>query len=269
MLDANEGREACLAVVEPEAVEVVAIFESRFFASATAPVAPVLVAVRVVPAGPVLVGLVELVDLARVGVDFGAAVLLVEEAGFRAAAVVDAVVPTALALPGDEVVLGAVEVRRAVLDALEAGVRFFSSSDTDGWLRCDVVEADVGGRLATVEPGGGRVGGLLSPPPVRVAELASVGLVPVVPAVAVPRRAGTADVVGARFVALVLEGEGFEGEGFEGGGFEGDDFVGEGFEALVGAAGSGAGAGASSRWMTSEATVSDMLGYASIRVQVL
>lgn len=112
--------------------------DNRFFASATAPVAPVpdLTVERVVLADPALV---ELVVFPREGVAFGAAVLLeVEEAGFRAAAVVVAVVPTArfsVALPGDETVLGVVEVRRAAPVTLEVAVRFLSSSDTDGWLR--------------------------------------------------------------------------------------------------------------------------------------
>lgn len=233
--------------------------ESRFLASATGPVAPVLVAVRVVP---VEVALVELVDFPRAAVDLG---VLVEEAGFRAAAVVDAVVPTALfsvALPGDAALPGVVEVRRAVPDTLEVNVRFLSSSDTDGRVRCEAVdEVAVAGRLATVEPAGGRVGGLLNPPVEVVvrADEPAVGFVPAVPEVAAVRRAVADDVVGVRLVALgdlvVLVAAADFGEGEAAAGFGAGEVV-AGF-------GAGAGAAASSGWTTSKPSASDMLGYTS------
>jgi hypothetical protein len=66
----------------------------------------------------------------------GDEVLALAPAGLRAAAVVEAVPLVALrsvVLLGDDVVLlGRVEVRRAVVEDVE---RFFSSSETDGWLR--------------------------------------------------------------------------------------------------------------------------------------
>lgn len=128
----------------------------------------------------------------------------------------------------------------------------------------------VAGRLVTVEPGGGRVGGLLNPPvaaAVRVEELAR-GFVPaVLAAVATPRRAAVVDEIGTRLVALELAGD-LAVEG---------DFAAEGdlavtgvfaatgdFATLVVAAGWGAaaGAGASSRWTASDVSTSDMLGNA-------
>ena len=125
-LEAIEARGA-LVVVELGPWAVVVAVDKRFLASATAPVAAGLVTVRVV-------GAVELVALGTGG--FGEAVLAVALVGFRAAAVVEAVPPVALlsvALLGDAVVLpGRVEVRRAVVEDV---ARFFSSSETDGWLR--------------------------------------------------------------------------------------------------------------------------------------
>jgi hypothetical protein len=191
--------------------------------------------------------LTELAFLASTG--FGEE-LLVAPAGFRAAAVVEAVLPTALfsaALIGDDVVLlGAADVRRVVVEVVE--LRFFSSSETDGWLRCEMVDADVGGRLAAVvtEPEGGRVGGLLRPVadvPVREAELA-VGFVAEPPEAGTPRRAGAEVVAAAGFFAAVeLVG------------------VGIGFEELDSAA--GAVAGASLGCTASRLSVSDMLGDAA------
>ena len=172
---------------------------------------------------------------------FGDEVLVVAPAGLRAAAVVEAVLPVALrsaALFGGEVVLlDRVDVRRAIVVGVE---RFFSSSEAEGWLRCDAVEEDVVGRLAAVdiEPGGGRVGGLLSPPAegaVREAELA-VGFVAALPVVGAPRRAGTEVEVGAFFAAVEL--------------------VAAGFGELDSAAGSGA--GASVCCTTSKPSASDM-----------
>lgn len=100
-----------------------------------------------------------------------------------------------------------VEVRRAAVLRVE-DLRF-SSSDAEGWDLC--AEAAVAGLLATVEPAGGRVGGLVKPPlaaaPVRVAELA-VGLVrleEVVPG----RRAAGAPTVEVLFAAVVVPA-GFE-----------------------------------------------------------
>lgn len=172
---------------------------------------------------------------------FGDAVLAVAPAGFRAAAVVEAVPLVVLALLGEEVaLLGRVEVRRAVVEDVE---RFFSSSDMDGWLRWEVVEADVGGRFVAVdtEPGGGRVGGLLNPPAVVVVrddELA-VGFVAAFAVLVTPRRAGTeAVVVGlVAVVELVVVGL-----------------------AEVGAGAGSDDAGASVGCTTSKPSASDMLG---------
>jgi hypothetical protein len=185
---------------------VVVAVDKRFLASATAPVAAGLVTVRVVGAVALEPVLKELVVFGTVGL--GDAVL-VTPAGFRAAAVVEAVPLVALfsiALLGEEVVLlGKVEVRRAVVEDV---ARFFSSSETDGWLRCEVVDADVGGRFVAVEtePGGGRVGGLLSPPAlvaVREAELA-VGFVAALAEPTTPRRTGAEVVVEGLFAVAEL-----------------------------------------------------------------
>jgi hypothetical protein len=216
--------------------------DRRFLASATAPVAADFT-VRAADAALFDPALTELVALARAG--FGDAVLLEEApAGFRAAAVVDAVVPTALfsaALLGEDVVLldGAAEVRRAVVEDVEE--RFFSSSETEGWLRCEVVDAEVGGRLVTVEtePGGGRVGSLFRPPAegaVREDELA-VGFGAALPGGGTLRRAGAEPVAGGFFAVAV------------------GDF---GLDELGAAAGSDV--GASVCCTTSKPSVSDMLG---------
>jgi hypothetical protein len=236
VLDAREARGA-LVVVElgPWALAD----DRRFLASATAPVPAGFETVRVTGAAVLDPALAELVVLATAG--FGDEVLAPAPAGLRAAAVVEAVLPTALfseALLGDEVaLLGTADVRRAVVEDVE--VRFFSSSETDGWLRCDIVDADVGGRLAAVEtePGGGRVGGLLRPlagVAFREAALA-VGFVAAPPAVGT-RRAGADVVAGAFFGAVEL--------------------VGAGLAELDSAAGSGAGA---SVCCTTSKSASDMI----------
>ena len=187
-------RAAGFDAAEPGVPALPAIDESLFLASATAPV----------PAG--LAGAAATLDPAAevddadgaasrevddvVAADLGVPVVLVDVAGFRAAAVVEAVLDVGLAagaLPGDDTLPeGATEVRLAVVDVAEAPDRFFSSSDTEGCDLCEAaVDEDVVGRLAaTVDPAGGRVGGLLSPPAAERAAEAAAGLVagpPVMP----------------------------------------------------------------------------------------
>ena len=180
----------------------------------------VVVAAR---AAGVEVAVADVGDLIAVPAGLDEAVV-VAVAGFRAAAVVEERVEIlALGFPGEAVgPLGAVDVRRAAVD--DVAVRFFSSSETDGWERCEVVEVDVTGRLALAVVVTGRVGGLLRPPVVvLVREVAvAVGLVVVVVVPVVPGRraaaegavdevflaaAELADVFGAGDAVLVLVGE--------------------------------------------------------------
>lgn len=176
--------------------------------------------------------------------------------GFLAAAVVAAVV-LGLGLLGE---LGtpptAVEVRREVPVAADTGVRFFSSSETEGRERCETVEAAVDGRLAAVVPAAaGLVAGLvaLAAVLVRVAELVVELAVDFVDAVPVAAGRRVAEVAGAavRFTAAVPVA-----------GFFSAAPLGEaGVVAAAGSAGAGAGAGAGASvcWTTSKST-SDMMG---------
>ena len=140
--------------------------ESRFFASATAPVAAGLDATLrvVVVDGPLEAGAFPAALLAALGVP----VVLVDVGGLRRAAVVEAVelemVFFSAVLEGEETLpLGAADVRLAALVADALG-RFLSSSDTDDWERWLAAVEDVAaGRLAIEEPAGGLVGGLLIP----------------------------------------------------------------------------------------------------------
>lgn len=166
----------------------------------------------------------------------------------------------------EEVALDRVEVRRAaVLPRVEV-LRLFSSSEADG---LEDVAVDV--RLAAVELAGGRVGGLLSPPPaalVRV-ELA-VGFVAVEEVVA-GRRAAVVVVPGAGFLAAVAL-PGVLGP------FAAAGFLTGGAAAAAGAASAAAGAagggdwgfsaGASSCWTTSKPSASDILAYSRASFQV-
>jgi hypothetical protein len=125
VLDASDGRGACrvVPVVVPDDTE------SRFFASATAPVPEGLVAVRVVAAGADEA----VVDDREVVVDIREGTVPEAARGFLAAAVVPAAVVPVLGLLGElGGPLGAVEIRRADPVAPETGARFFSSSETDG-----------------------------------------------------------------------------------------------------------------------------------------
>ena len=180
-------------------------------------------------------------------------------AGFLAAAVVAAVV-LGLGLLGE---LGtpptAVEVRREVPVAAEMGVRFFSSSETEGRERCETVEAAVDGRLAAVVPAAaGLVAGLLALAVVlvRVAELVVELAVDFVDAVPVAAGRRVAEVAGAvvRFTAAA------PAAGF----FAVAPFGEAGVAAAAGSdagSGAGAGAGASVCWTTSKLSTSDMMGY--------
>lgn len=123
-------------------------------------------------------------------------------------------------------------------------------------------------RLVAVELAGGRVGGLLNPPPaalVRV-ELA-VGFV-AVEEDAAGRRAAVEAVPVAGFFAAVALPAGlapFAAAGFLTGG------AAPAAGAAAGAAGDGGwgfSAGASSRWTTSKPSASDMLAYSRASVQV-
>lgn len=170
---AIDGREACLAAVAVPADDEGAV-ERRFLASAVAPLAagfaaaglvalpvvPVVVEVREVVVGVVLVADVE--DVAGL------------RAGAAAAPVLDVVFfSTGLAGEG-----GTAEVRRAVAVAVELVVdRFFSSSEAEGWERCEVaVEDEVVGRLAVVLLVDGRAGGLLRLEPEGAAARVTVEL---------------------------------------------------------------------------------------------
>ncbi len=230
-----------VAVLEPSAME-----DSRFLASATAPVTTGLGARDRAVEGAAALDAVP--------------TLLVDVAGFRAAAVAD-VVPVAgllsASFEGDETVpLGAMEVRRAAPVAVEVPpTRFLSSSDTDAWDRCVAVEVvDGTGRFVVVEPAAGRVGGLLSPPVVVAAAMrvagGAVGLAgPVL--VAMPgRRTAEVETDEVRFVVagLVLLA------GLAAGALE--SVVVEVFSVLGDVAASEG--GASSWWTTSKPSASDM-----------
>jgi hypothetical protein len=186
-------------------------------------------------------------------------------AGFLAAAVVAAAVLLGLGLAGE---LGgpltAVEVRRAVPVVPVAGVRFFSSSETEGRERCETVEAAVDGRLAVVVvAAAGRVAGLVAVPAalVRVVELVVelvadfVEAVPVAPG----RRAAEAAGAVVRFAAAVPAVAFFSAAAFGDAGVAGAAASGAG-------AGAGADAGASECWTTSKLSASDMMGYAGAAV---
>jgi hypothetical protein len=255
-LDARDARGAWrVVVVAPTVVPVTE--DSRFFASATAPVAAGFGAARVVVAGAdeVVVDDLEVVVVAGFG---GAGADAV--GGFLAAAVVAAVLLDFGLLGEGGAPLTAVEVRRDVAVALEAGVRFFSSSETEGRERCETAEAAVDGRFAAVvlAAAGLAVVGLLAVPAVlvRVAELVvelAADLVEVAPAAAGRRVAE----VGA---AAVLFAVGVPVTGF----FAAAPFVAVGDAAAAGA-GAGAGAGASVCWTTSKPSASDMMGNGGCR----
>lgn len=140
---------------------------------AAVPVVEGRVAVREADAEVAEAGVLVVVGLAAEDV--------VEEAtvGLRAAAVEEAVLLIdALGLPGDDTVPDTVDVRRAAVVEI---ARFLSSSDIEGLLLCESLDADVVDGRA--EPGVGRVGALPERPAVAedlVEELA-VGLVAVLP----------------------------------------------------------------------------------------
>lgn len=123
---------------------------------------------------------------------------LVAVAGFRMVevAVEDVADGFVVVREGDPAVLGTVDVRRA---AAEVMVRFFSSSEADGWERwlSDDVVVVVGFRTVLVVPAGGRVGGLVKP---------LMRLVPVVPAAAAVREAVVVVVPGRRTADVVVLG---------------------------------------------------------------
>lgn len=177
------GRAASRAVVD-----AVPAVESRFAAVVVVPAVRVaVVGVLVVAVAPGRAAPTELLVAPTV-----------EVAGRRVVAVV-------AGFPGLEAKV------LVLLEAVEE-TDFFSSSLalTLGLLRCvAVVEDDVGRRTVLVVDVGGRVGGLLSPPVVRVAAVGALAVdVVVVPG----RRAEVADAaVAVREVAVDLAAEGDTG----------------------------------------------------------
>lgn len=187
-----DGRGACLAAVGAEELGTV---PSRFFVSFTTPVALVRAVVLVRA----------LVVLESAGVRAAAVVVVVRglvvpvaEAGFRRAEV-DVVVGLVVDFEGDVVEpLGMMEARRAPDARVDF---FFSSSEADGcdlWL---IVEAAPEG-LFTVDPAGGRAGGLLKELPGRVAEAAVV--LEAVETAAPGRRTADVVVVPGRFAVVAV-----------------------------------------------------------------
>ena len=150
-------------------------------------VAAEVVAVRedIVPVGAV----------GRVAVDRGV-VLLVVLPGFLTVGAADVAVGLDAVLEGEEVSPpGTTDERRAAAVIVDF---FLSSSETDGCDLWVVVEVAVAGFL-TVDPVGGRVGGLFRVLPARAVALAVV--LAVVPAVAPGRRVVDAVVLG-RFAGV-------------------------------------------------------------------
>jgi hypothetical protein len=176
VLEAVEGRAACLATVEAPGDPVTV--DSRFFASV-----------------PILVLLVlGLAARAVVVVVVRGAVLLAAVTGFLRVDVVDPVVGLVVVLDGDEASpLGTTEVRRAADVIVDL---FLSSSSADWRVPEIVVEVVLAGFLRTVVVGG-RVGGLLRVLPVRAALFVVVLAVVVV----APGRRTVDVAVPGRFVA--------------------------------------------------------------------
>lgn len=231
----------------------VADTDSRFFASATAPVVGGFEMVRVVAVGaedPIVEG-------REVAVREGTAPAAV--VGFLTVPVV--VPATVLGLAGDAgVPVTAEEVRREAADMPDSGARFFSSSETEGRDRCETDEAAVEGLFGAVVAVPGRTGGLAAvaemPVRVLVVELA-VDLVPVVLAPTGRRVVeDTGPVV--RFVAVVPAVAFLSTVLFGEVGVEGATD-----SEVVTEAGAGTGAGASLCWTTSKLSASDMMGYGS------
>ena len=246
--------------------------ESRFFASVTAPVAAVLVAVRVAVGPEAVVDDREVVDVLEGAVPEAVV-------GFLAAAVAAAAVVLVLGLLGELGVplAAAVEVRRAAVVAPESDVRFFSSSETEGRERCERVEAAVDGRLVVVVvvPVVVRDAGLLTVPAalVRVVELVVEPVVDLVGPVpeAAGRRVVEVAVAAVRRVAVVPVADFFSAEAFGEVGVAGDAGSGAAAEAAAGAGSdassvAGADAAASVCWTTSKLSPSDMMGYAGSTV---
>lgn len=248
--------------------------ESRFFASVTAPVAAVLVAVRVAVGPEAVVDNREVVDVLEGAVPEAVV-------GFLAAAVAAAAVVLVLGLLGELGVplAGAVEVRRAAVVAPESDVRFFSSSETEGRERCERVEAAVDGRLVVVVvvvvPVVVRDAGLLTVLPAALVRVVELVVEPVVDLVGpVPEAAGRrvveVAVAAVRRVAVVPVADFFSTEAFGEVGVAGD--AGSGAAAAAAGAGSDAGsvagadAAASVCWTTSKLSPSDMMGYAGSTV---
>jgi hypothetical protein len=196
-LGANEARGLVPNVLVPVAVL------SRFLVVvAVVPVVEGRVAVREVDAALVEAGVLVLVGLA-------AEEVVDEEATVGLRALDEAVLLIdALGFPGDGTILDTVEVRRA---AVVEVARFLSSSDTEGLLRCESLDADVA--EARTEPGAGRAGALPKRPfaAVDLVEELAVGLVAELPTAGAFRAVDAVVVVevGAlRAVAaeLVVEG---------------------------------------------------------------